>query len=122
MGGLMICSATELSFDMIGFAAAVANNILDCVQNVFSKKLYVLTLRSVYSLSLCVSFLSLSLSPPLFLFLFIFFLFGFMFLSFLSFSVLSSVLLPSLALPSTLLLTPPLPPSGDPIFAAFLLA
>lgn len=39
MGGLMICSATELSFDMIGFAAAVANNILDCVQNVFSKKL-----------------------------------------------------------------------------------
>ena len=41
MGGLMICSATELSFDMIGFLAAVTNNVIDCVQNVFSKKLYV---------------------------------------------------------------------------------
>jgi len=39
MGGLMICSATELSFDMIGFGAVVANNVIDCVQNVFSKKL-----------------------------------------------------------------------------------
>lgn len=39
MGGLMICSATELSFDMIGFLAAVTNNVIDCVQNVFSKKL-----------------------------------------------------------------------------------
>eukprot|EP00050_Salpingoeca_kvevrii_P008589 m.303795 g.303795 ORF g.303795 m.303795 type:complete len:320 (-) comp16209_c0_seq1:109-1068(-) len=39
MLGLAIASATELSFDAIGFGAAVANNVIDCVQNVFSKKL-----------------------------------------------------------------------------------
>jgi len=39
MGGLMLASATELSFDTIGFLAAAANNCIDCVQNVFSKKL-----------------------------------------------------------------------------------
>eukprot|EP00045_Choanoeca_perplexa_P005583 m.47091 g.47091 ORF g.47091 m.47091 type:complete len:360 (-) comp13200_c0_seq1:349-1428(-) len=39
MLGLALCSATELSFDMIGFLAAVFNNLIDCVQNVFSKKL-----------------------------------------------------------------------------------
>lgn len=39
MLGLALCSATELSFDMIGFGAAVANNVIDCVQNVFSKQL-----------------------------------------------------------------------------------
>mmetsp|Transcript_17446 Transcript_17446/g.26494 ORF Transcript_17446/g.26494 Transcript_17446/m.26494 type:complete len:488 (-) Transcript_17446:335-1798(-) len=39
MGGLILCSAYELSFDMIGFAAAVTNNCVDCVQNVMSKKL-----------------------------------------------------------------------------------
>eukprot|EP00049_Salpingoeca_infusionum_P023470 m.12294 g.12294 ORF g.12294 m.12294 type:complete len:334 (+) comp5817_c0_seq1:221-1222(+) len=39
MAGLALCSATELSFDTIGFTAAIANNVIDCVQNVFSKKL-----------------------------------------------------------------------------------
>jgi solute carrier family 35 protein E2 len=39
MLGLALCSANELSFDTIGFLAAVLNNIIDCVQNVFSKKL-----------------------------------------------------------------------------------
>lgn len=39
MLGLALCSANELSFDMIGFLAAILNNIIDCVQNVFSKKL-----------------------------------------------------------------------------------
>lgn len=39
MLGLMLCSATELSFDTIGFLAAIGNNIIDCVQNVFSKQL-----------------------------------------------------------------------------------
>lgn len=39
MFGLALCSATELSFDTVGFAAAVANNVIDCVQNVFSKQL-----------------------------------------------------------------------------------
>lgn len=39
MIGLAVSSATEISFDTIGFVAAVGNNIVDCVQNVFSKKL-----------------------------------------------------------------------------------
>eukprot|EP01147_Barroeca_monosierra_P005751 gene5751-9012_t len=39
MAGLALCSATELSFNTIGFLAAVANNVVDCVQNVFSKHL-----------------------------------------------------------------------------------
>ena len=37
--GLALASATELSFTYVGFFAAVANNCIDCVQNVFSKKL-----------------------------------------------------------------------------------
>eukprot|EP00051_Salpingoeca_urceolata_P030169 m.492268 g.492268 ORF g.492268 m.492268 type:complete len:334 (+) comp31938_c0_seq1:282-1283(+) len=39
MLGLALCSATELSYDTVGFLAAVANNVIDCVQNVFSKQL-----------------------------------------------------------------------------------
>ncbi len=39
MAGLALCSFSELSFDSIGFIAAVLNNMVDCVQNVFSKKL-----------------------------------------------------------------------------------
>lgn len=39
VAGLALCSATELSFNAIGFYAAVFNNCIDCVQNVFSKKL-----------------------------------------------------------------------------------
>lgn len=39
MGGLALCSAYELSFHMIGFAAALATNLMDCLQNVFSKLL-----------------------------------------------------------------------------------
>ena len=39
VGGLALCSATELSFTYVGFFAAVFNNCIDCVQNVFSKKL-----------------------------------------------------------------------------------
>ncbi|KAL1515227.1 hypothetical protein AB1Y20_001862 [Prymnesium parvum] len=39
VAGLALCSANELSFTPIGFFAAVFNNCIDCVQNVFSKKL-----------------------------------------------------------------------------------
>lgn len=39
MAGLMLCSATELSFNAIGFTAALLNNCVDCIQNVYSKKL-----------------------------------------------------------------------------------
>lgn len=39
MFGLAISTYTEVSFNMTGFAAAITNNLLDCIQNVFSKKL-----------------------------------------------------------------------------------
>uniref|UniRef100_A0A8C9X6Y8 Solute carrier family 35 member E2B n=1 Tax=Sander lucioperca TaxID=283035 RepID=A0A8C9X6Y8_SANLU len=39
MAGLGLCTATEISFNMLGFTAALSTNIMDCLQNVFSKKL-----------------------------------------------------------------------------------
>ncbi|XP_078498570.1 solute carrier family 35 member E2B [Lissotriton helveticus] len=39
MAGLALCTATEHSFNMLGFSAALSTNIMDCLQNVFSKKL-----------------------------------------------------------------------------------
>ncbi|KAG9482333.1 solute carrier family 35 member E2B [Eleutherodactylus coqui] len=39
MAGLALCTATELSFNVLGFSAALSTNIMDCLQNVFSKKL-----------------------------------------------------------------------------------
>nr|XP_020468230.1 solute carrier family 35 member E2B [Monopterus albus]XP_020468231.1 solute carrier family 35 member E2B [Monopterus albus] len=39
MAGLALCTATEMSFNMLGFSAALSTNIMDCLQNVFSKKL-----------------------------------------------------------------------------------
>ena len=43
--GLVMASATELSFNATGFGAAALCNCIDCIQNVFSKKL----LRSRYT-------------------------------------------------------------------------
>ncbi|XP_037684727.1 solute carrier family 35 member E2A-like isoform X1 [Choloepus didactylus] len=39
MGGLALCTAAEISFNALGFSAALSTNIMDCLQNVFSKKL-----------------------------------------------------------------------------------
>ncbi|XP_046741272.1 solute carrier family 35 member E2A-like [Diprion similis] len=39
MGGLALCSANELSFDLRGFVAAMATNLTECLQNVYSKML-----------------------------------------------------------------------------------
>eukprot|EP00440_Ansanella_granifera_P075169 gb/GFBE01081580.1/.p1 GENE.gb/GFBE01081580.1/~~gb/GFBE01081580.1/.p1 ORF type:complete len:461 (+),score=62.93 gb/GFBE01081580.1/:1-1383(+) len=39
VGGLASASAAELSFTLVGFAAAVSTNVVECVQNVFCKKL-----------------------------------------------------------------------------------
>lgn len=39
VAGLILCSASELRFDTVGFVAAVMNNCADCVQNVLSKKM-----------------------------------------------------------------------------------
>lgn len=39
MSGLALCSINELSFEMYGFMAAMATNITECLQNVYSKML-----------------------------------------------------------------------------------
>lgn len=39
MTGLALCSINEVSFEMIGFLAAMATNVTECVQNVYSKML-----------------------------------------------------------------------------------
>ncbi|KAK3581796.1 hypothetical protein CHS0354_026001 [Potamilus streckersoni] len=39
MGGLALCSAFELSFNIKGFAAALTTNLSECLQNVYSKML-----------------------------------------------------------------------------------
>lgn len=39
IAGLVLCSASELRFDAVGFVAAVMNNCADCVQNVMSKRM-----------------------------------------------------------------------------------
>lgn len=39
MGGLALCTANELSFNVTGFLAALATNVVDCLQNVYSKML-----------------------------------------------------------------------------------
>lgn len=39
MGGLALCSLNELSFDLRGFIAAMATNLTECLQNVYSKML-----------------------------------------------------------------------------------
>eukprot|EP01052_Picozoa_sp_SAG31_P029889 SAG31_NODE_3014_length_4786_cov_9.641135_3_plen_52_part_00 len=51
MFGLVVCSGTELSFNFVGFIAAVTTNCIDCVQNVFSKKL--LSVCQQFNLSIC---------------------------------------------------------------------
>lgn len=39
MIGLALCSANEISFDLRGFVAAMATNVTECLQNVYSKML-----------------------------------------------------------------------------------
>ncbi|XP_033223534.1 solute carrier family 35 member E2A-like [Belonocnema kinseyi] len=39
MGGLALCSVNEISFDLRGFIAAMATNLTECLQNVYSKML-----------------------------------------------------------------------------------
>ncbi|XP_064459477.1 solute carrier family 35 member E2A-like isoform X2 [Ornithodoros turicata] len=39
MGGLALCSANEISFNVPGFVASLCTNLSECFQNVFSKRL-----------------------------------------------------------------------------------
>ena len=61
--GLVLCSASELRFDAVGFIAAVMNNCADCVQNVLSKRM--LTHMSPIMLQFYASAAALTLQAPL---------------------------------------------------------
>ncbi|CAJ1352206.1 unnamed protein product [Effrenium voratum] len=65
-GGLVLVSSTELSFNIVGFSAAVATNVIECIQNVFSKRL----LGSEYTasqLQFYTSLTALVMQAPIFL-------------------------------------------------------
>lgn len=63
MAGLVVCAHAEVSFDATGFWAAVANNVIDCLQNVMSKK--TLDMLSPIHLQFYTSFLGLIFQIPL---------------------------------------------------------
>jgi len=65
-GGLILVSYTELSFNIIGFGAAISTNIIECVQNVFSKRLLTRDYTAV-QLQFYTSLTALALQAPLFL-------------------------------------------------------
>ena len=62
VAGLILCSASELRFDTIGFVAAVLNNCADCVQNVMSKRM--LTHLKPTQLQFYTSVAALALQSP----------------------------------------------------------
>jgi solute carrier family 35 protein E2 len=62
VAGLILCSASELRFDTIGFVAAVMNNCADCVQNVMSKRM--LTHLKPTQLQFYTSVAALTLQAP----------------------------------------------------------
>lgn len=65
-GGLVMVSYSELSFNMIGFSAAVATNVIECVQNVFSKRLLARE-YTASQLQFYTSLTALVLQAPLFI-------------------------------------------------------
>ena len=67
--GLALCSATELSFTTIGFGAAVLTNCMDCVQNVFSKKLLSVKGYNYVNLQFYTSAAALTVQLPVMIFL-----------------------------------------------------
>merc|ERR1712118_285321 len=58
---------TELSFNYVGFLAAVFNNCIDCIQNVFSKKL-LSTHYNYINLQFYTSAAALTIQMPLMLY------------------------------------------------------
>jgi len=67
MGGVALCSATELSFTWLGFSTAMASNVLFAARAIFSKKLMsgmnpinVYNYVSMFALLICI--------PPVFIF------------------------------------------------------
>merc|ERR1719469_1090604 len=65
--GLVMVSYTELSFNIIGFSAAVATNVIECVQNVFSKRLLARE-YSASQLQFYTSLTALVLQAPIFVY------------------------------------------------------
>lgn len=68
MVGLVITSGTELSFEIVGFLAALSTNCIDCVQNVFSKRLMQQDLTPV-ELQFYTSAAAIAMQLPLMLYL-----------------------------------------------------
>ena len=66
MGGLVLCTSSEVSFHTIGFLAAVLNNVLDCIQNVVSKKMMKLLVTPV-QLQFFTSFVGMFFQLPVLL-------------------------------------------------------
>ena len=66
MAGLVICARTEVSFDAVGFWSAVGNNVIDCLQNVLSKK--VVGRIGPIKLQFFTSLLAICFQAPLLLF------------------------------------------------------
>ena len=66
MAGLVLCARAEVAFDAIGFWAAVGNNVIDCFQNVVSKK--VLAKITPVRLQFYTSVLALLFQIPLLLY------------------------------------------------------
>ena len=66
MGGLVLCTSSELSFHTIGFLAALFNNVLDCIQNVVSKKMMKLLVTPV-QLQFFTSFVGMFFQLPVLL-------------------------------------------------------
>jgi len=64
--GLVLVSCSELSFNITGFSAAVATNIIECVQNVFSKRLLAKD-YTASQLQFYTSLTALLLQAPIFL-------------------------------------------------------
>jgi len=64
--GLVMVSYSELSFNLIGFSAAVLTNVIECVQNVFSKRLLAKD-YTASQLQFYTSLTALVLQAPMFL-------------------------------------------------------
>ncbi len=64
MSGLVLCSAYEISFTLIGFLCSLATNLSECLQNVFSKKLLNIERYEPTQLQFYTSFSSLIIQIP----------------------------------------------------------